>query len=115
MNTLRKVGVLSAAAFLLASMAAAGSVSVELREKVAFNGTTLPAGKYKITWTGDRDLQVKISSDGKVVAESPGRLEERKVRAEADAVVSRKDASGAQVLSEIRLGGKKNVLVFPAS
>lgn len=113
-----RVGVFSAAALLLvAGMAAAGSksVSVELREEISFNGTTLKAGKYKVSWTGDSELQVKVTSEGKVVAESRGRLEERKVRAEADAVVSRQDASGALVLSEIRLGGKKSVLVFPAS
>ena len=118
MNVFRRAGVLSAAAVLSAAgvaWAGSKSLNVELREKASLNGTTLPAGKYKIAWTGDGELQVKVSSGGRVVAESRGRLEERKVSSEADAVVSRRDASGALVISEIRLGGKKSVVVLPAS
>jgi len=109
-------------AFALAaavSPAAAGSRhsgSMELLEKATLNGKELPAGEYKVTWTGDGgDVKVTVLNGHTVMAEGRGRLEERKMRSDADQAVSRRDGSGAMTLTELHFAGKKEVLIFSAS
>jgi hypothetical protein len=102
-----------------ASPAMAGSKhsgSIELLEKATLNGKELPAGEYKVTWDGDGgDVKVTVSSGHTVVAEARGRLEESKVRSDANQAVSKRDGSGAMVLTELHFAGKKEVLIFSVS
>ena len=88
------------------------SLNVDLTEETSLAGTKLAAGKYKISWTaGEAETQVKVTQGRKVVATGKAKRVERPQASPDDQVVSRKDASGAFALSEIRLRGEKSVLV----
>jgi hypothetical protein len=92
------------------------SLSVDLKDDTSVGGTRVPAGRYKIAWTASgAQAEVKIAQGKKVVATAKGTLVERDRPAPDDEVVSRKDASGAFALSEVRLRGEKSVLVLGAS
>jgi hypothetical protein len=89
---------------------------MELLGKATLNGKELPAGVYKVTWDGDGgDVKVTVLNGHKVIAEGRGRLEERKVRSDANESVARRDGSGAMVLTELHFAGKKEVLILSAS
>ena len=89
------------------------SLNVELRDETSLSGTKLPAGKYKIRWSnGEAQTEVTIEQGRKVVATAKGKRVDRPRPSVDDEVVSRKDASGAYALSEIRLRGEKSVIVL---
>jgi hypothetical protein len=116
----RKIAVLSAVlATGLAPLALASgrqSVTVDINVATSLGGTKIPAGKYKIAWTASgAEAEVKVEQGKKVVATSKGKLVERDRPAPDDEVVSRKDATGAFALAEVRLRGDKSVLVLGAS
>lgn len=92
------------------------SVSVDLKDATSLGGTKIPAGKYKIAWTSNgAEAEVKVEQGKKVVATTKAKLVERDRPAPDDEVVSRKDATGAFALAEVRLRGEKSVLVLGAS
>lgn len=104
---------LAVAASVAAAATKAQSKRVEILDSTSWNGKQLPAGEYKIVWQEDgTDLKVAVMSGRLVIAEGRGRIEEREAKAQTDAVVSRRNGSGAMALAELRLGGKKEVLVF---
>lgn len=73
-------------------------------------------GTYKLSWTtGAAETEVKVTQGRKVVATGKARRVEQSRPAADDAVVSRKDASGAFALAEIRLRGERATLVLGAS
>lgn len=91
------------------------SVSVELFSPASLNGTEIPAGNYKVSWTGEGN-QVQVTFAGKKVrAEAKGTLVERDSKAQASSVVSRKNGNGVPTIAEVRLGGEKRVLVIAGS
>lgn len=108
------VSVVLAAVAGVALAASRQSMSFELKEKTSLGGTEISPGRYKLTWTGDTDVQVEVVKGGKVVAAGKGRLVERERKSTDDAVVSRRHGSG-MVLSEVHFGGKKSVLVLSES
>jgi hypothetical protein len=118
MKLVRSCLILSVVGFLAAAGTAfAGakqSLSFELFEPSSLGGKELSPGHYKVTWTGESDVKVDVLRGGKVVASAKGKFVERSTKAVEDAVVSRRDGSG-MVLSEVRLGGRKSVLVLSAS
>jgi len=92
------------------------SLTVDLKDDTSLGGTKIPAGKYKIAWTASgTQAEVQIAQGKKVVATTKARIVERERPADDDAVVSRKDATGAFALSEVRLRGEKSTLVLGAS
>jgi hypothetical protein len=100
----------------LAIAAGRASVTVDLKDDTSLAGTKIPAGKYKITWTASgTQAEVAVAQGKKIVATTKGKLVERDRPATDDEVVSRKDATGAFVLAEVRLRGEKSVLVLGAS
>ena len=116
----RRLAVLAAVlGFGLAPLAMASgrqSVTVDLKDDTSLGGTKIPAGKYKITWTASgAQAEVKVAQGKRVVATTKGKLVEQARPAADDQVVSRKDASGAFALSEVRLRGEKSVLLLGAS
>lgn len=116
----RRIAVLAAVLSLgLAPLALASSrqsVTVDLKDATSLGGTKIPAGKYKIAWTASGALaEVKVEQGKKVVATTKAKLVERARPAPDDEVVSRKDATGAFALAEVRLRGEKSVLVLGAS
>jgi hypothetical protein len=120
MGMTRRIGWLSALAFAatatLATAANKQSVNVELFQKTTWNGKELAAGPYTISWQGEpTDLKVLVLRGSRVVAEGQGRFEEREARASNDAVVSRRDGSGAYVLSAVQFAKKNTVLVLAGS
>lgn len=94
----------------VAAAASRSSMSFDLKEKASLGGTEIAPGHYKITWTGDTDVQVEVLRGGKVVAAGKGKLVERDRKSADDPVVSRRHGS-EMVLSEVRFGGKKSVIV----
>ena len=106
--------VLSAAG--LAAAEPTKSVRLKVLDDTSVNGKPVTAGDYKISWTeSNSEAQVTFAKDGKVVAEAHAKIEERSAASENDAIVSGKDGSGASALLEIRLKGKKSVLVLSHS
>jgi hypothetical protein len=100
----------------LAAAAGRQSVTVDLKDDTSLEGTRIPAGKYKISWTtSGAQAEVQVAQGKKVVATTKGKLIEQARPASDDQVVSRKDASGAFALAEVRLRGLKSVLVLGAS
>ncbi len=92
------------------------SAKLELFEPTSLNGTELAAGTYRLSWTGSgTDVAVTVTKEGKVVAETRGKLVEMGHKAQDDAVVTKKDTAGHAKLEEVRFGGKKSELVFSAS
>jgi hypothetical protein len=118
----RFFSVLAAAAMLVAGGAAwsaaasSHSVGVTLAEATTVSGTVLPAGHYRFSWMGDgNQVNVIIKKDDNVVARTEARLEQRSQRAPSEEVITRTVKSGAQVLEQVRLGGKTTTLVFSAN
>jgi hypothetical protein len=98
--------------------AAAGSHSLDTRLSHAtlVNGTTIPAGDYRFSWTGDTPkVEVTIKQDGRVVASVPAKVEDRGKAARQDEIITRTSKSGTPTLEELRLRGQTEVLVFAAS
>ncbi len=117
---MRKVVWISAFVFAAATgIALAGtkqSAKIDIPDKASFAGKTLPAGNYTIRWQGDpSNVDVTFMKGHQLMAEGHGRLETSKIKYRDDAVVTRKDASGAPVLTEIELGGRKLDLVLQHS
>ncbi|HSD30208.1 MAG TPA: hypothetical protein VLL75_23105 [Vicinamibacteria bacterium] len=89
------------------------SLEVDLQDETSLGGTKVPAGKYKISWAGNEgETEVKVMRGRELVATGRGKLVERPQASPDDQVVSRKDATGAFVLSEIHVRGEKRVLVL---
>jgi hypothetical protein len=92
------------------------SMDVSILSDTSLNGTTIPAGRYKIAWTEQSsETDVSVSKNGKVVAQAHAKIVELKAPAFDDSIVSRRDAKGTESLVEIRFRGKKNALVISES
>lgn len=77
-----------------------GSSNIRIDSPVKVGTVELPAGYYKLTWTGTGDNAQVILKQGKVSATAPVRVVEQKRN--SDALVTRSD-NGARVLTEIQL------------
>ena len=99
----------------LAMAAGRQSLNVDLKADTSIAGTKIPAGRYKISWTTGPQAEVKVAQGKKVVVTTQGKLVEQARPADDDQVVSRKDATGAFAIAEVRLRGEKSVLVLGAS
>jgi len=87
--------------------AAGGSGKIRLDSPVKVGTTELPAGDYKVTWTGSgANTQVTLTQ-GKTTATAPAQLVE--VQRKNDAV-STKNENGARVLTEIQFRNQTLVL-----
>jgi hypothetical protein len=91
------------------------SIHVSLLSDTSLNGTPIPAGRYEISWTeSNSEADVTLKSGGKVVAQGHAKVVEEKDASSSDTIVSRQDSKGTIGLAEIRLKGKKG-LVLSAS
>ncbi|HXB54538.1 MAG TPA: hypothetical protein VN461_07120 [Vicinamibacteria bacterium] len=109
-------GLVPAVTLCLATLAVGASsrqsVTVELPEATALNGTQLSAGTYTISWMGEGpEVAVTVKKSGKVVAETRGKLVDIGRKAEEDAVVVRTDGGGSKTLTKVQFGGRKSALV----
>jgi hypothetical protein len=91
-------------------------MNVSILSDTSLNGTAIPAGNYKITWTEDNAAaSVTLTRNGKVVAEAKGKVVEAKSPAAYSAIVSRKDGKGVDSIAEIQQQGTKTILVLSES
>jgi len=120
MNQLKRVALIGAALVAsTAGLALAGTkqaTDVTILEKTTLNGKELTPGPYKITWDGDTgDVKVSVMKGREVVAEGQARWEERNAAPENGGVVTHRNGSGESAIKEIRMAGKKSVLVLAGS
>jgi len=119
--TLKRVALFGVAVLAgSAAIALAGTkqeTDVKILEKTSWNGKELTPGAYKIAWEGDSgDVKVSVMRGRDVVAQGQGRWEERSTPASDGGILARRDSgSGSMVLSEVRMAGKKSVLVLAGS
>jgi len=89
-----------------------GSGKIRFDSAVKVGSAELPAGDYKVTWTGSGDNTQVTLKQGKTTATATAQLLE--VRRNADAV-STKSENGSRVLTEIQFRDKTLVLREPSS
>ena len=84
-----------------------GSGKVTLDGAVKVGSTQLPAGEYKVTWTGSGDNAQVTLKQGKTTATTTAQVLE--VRRNQDAFAT-KNENGARVLTEIQFHDRTLVL-----
>ncbi len=94
-------------AFAITAFAADGSGKIHLDNSVKVGSTELPAGDYKVTWTGSGDNAQVTLKQGKTSATTTARLVD--VRRNSDGVGT-KTENGSAVLTEIQFKEKTLVL-----
>jgi hypothetical protein len=108
---------LPALVFLLALPAMASdrsSVTVTLDRAALVNGKQIPAGDYRVTFqreTGETPVTFTNEKNDEMI-KTTGTIVDRKDKSEYNALLTEKEANGKNVVKEIRLRGKKEVLVF---
>ncbi|HXX29064.1 MAG TPA: hypothetical protein VEI99_11365 [Terriglobales bacterium] len=105
------LGLLLATSAFAASDANKGSLTT--MTDVTVNGKVIPAGEYSLRWEGTGpNVQLNILKGKKVVATTSARRVDVEKSADSDAAVVRGNEDGSRTLSEVRLAGKKYVLVL---
>jgi len=84
---------------IAAFAAEGGSGKVSLDSAVKVGSTELPAGEYKVTWTGSGDNAQVTLKQGKTTATAPAQVVEVRRKSEAFAT---KNENGSRVLTEIQ-------------
>lgn len=92
---------------ITAFAAEGGSGKVHLDSAVKVGSVELPAGEYKVTWSGSGDNAQVTLKQGKTVATTTAQVME--VRRNNDAFAT-KNENGARVLTEIQFRDKTLVL-----
>ena len=103
LSVLTVVSLMTIAAFA----ADAGSGTVRLDSSVKVGSTDLPAGSYKVTWTGSGDNAEITLKQGKYVVTTPAQVVDAKHSKNAFAT---KSENGARVLTEIQFKDQTLVL-----
>jgi hypothetical protein len=104
------IGVLAAG---MSTAAAKNSRQLDILYPVVLNGTTLEGGNYQINWVAHSPEATVTFKQGKhVVATVEGKLEDRDRKFERNAVIYNTDSQGKRTISEIRLGGTNQAIVF---
>jgi hypothetical protein len=94
--------------FSLAALAAdAGSGSVRLTSAVKVGSTELPAGNYKVTWTGTGNNAEVTLKQGKYSVTAPAQVVDAKHSQDAYAT---KAENGSRILTEIQFRDKTLLL-----
>jgi YD repeat-containing protein len=108
---MRRFAALIVLSILIAATAFAadrGSGKILLDSAVKVGATELPAGEYKVTWTGSGTATAVTLTQGKTKVTTPAQLVE--VSRKSDAV-STKSENGARVLTEIQFRNQTLVLL----
>ena len=109
------ISILTVALLLATSIAtsAKNSHTVTLPRDAVLSGTTLPAGHYVVEWEAQSpETTVEFMLGKRVVLSTHGRFEDRGKKYESSMVVYSATAEGTMTISEIRLAGSSQVLVF---
>ena len=116
---MRIAGVVGAVVLCAAVAAVAGSkqsMKVELLSPATLSGKEIPAGSYKVAWTGDSaNVKVTFLSGKKVVGEATGKFIERSSKAREDGLVSINNGGSRPTISEIRFAGESRALSLAGS
>jgi hypothetical protein len=111
MNVSRSLLGLAGVSLLLAGGAFAGAVSkgsLRLYENVTIQGRQIPAGDYRLEWTGSGpDVQVTILNGKETVATVPSRLIPVATKGGSDGYATSKQQDGSLSVTEIFFSGKK--------
>jgi len=90
-----------------------GTMKWTFDNPVQIGGKQVDAGSYLLRWKADgAAAQISVELKGKPVAETTAKVTERQNKADSDSVAIGKNAQGADMVKEIRLGGKKTVFVL---
>ncbi len=109
----RFLGIAMLAALIAAPAFAANSQTVTIPETVNVGSTQLPAGDYKVTWTGSGpNVQVTFAQDKKTFATVEANAVEQKNDQKG---VTTNDQGGVSVLKSIQLSKVSLVLVGATS
>jgi hypothetical protein len=103
--------ILSTMISIAAFAADGGSGKVLLNTAVKVGSTELPAGEYKVTWTGTGDNAQVTLKQGRTTASAPAQVVE--IHRNSDAFAT-KNENGLRVLTEIQFHDATLVL-HPAS
>ena len=93
--------------FSIAAFAGANSGTIKLTDTVKVGATELPAGDYKVTWTGTGDNAQVTLKQGKYEASTTAQVVDQKRPQDA---VATKSENGARVLTQIQFRDKTLVL-----
>jgi hypothetical protein len=86
---------------------------LELEKPATVAGHQLAPGEYKLTWDGNGpNVELMISSSGKLVATVPAQLIELQQSERNNAYEAHTNDDGSQTLTSIEFGGKKYALLF---
>jgi hypothetical protein len=95
------------------AFAAKNSADLKFGKTIKVGSTQVPAGNYKISWTGtDSDAKLTISQSGKAVATVPARIETHK---NGYVGLNTQNINGVEVLQTIQLDNLNLVLTSPIS
>jgi hypothetical protein len=87
--------------------------SIKLYRPATISGHQLAAGEYKLTWDGTgSNVELMISSDGKLVATLPAHLIELSQPEPNSGYEAHPNDDGSQSLTKIEFAGKKYALAF---
>ncbi len=93
--------------------AAGNSCQVSVPFAANIKGTNLAAGQYNLSWQGaNPGLTVTVAKGKNVVATVQGKMEARNDKYPRNMVVFRAQPDGSQAVSEVRVGGTNQAIVF---
>jgi hypothetical protein len=104
--------VLLLASLSLPAFAAKNSKSLTFASDVKVGSTKIPAGDYKISWTGsDANAQLAITKDGKSIATVPAKLQPAN---NGSVSLGTRTIDGVKILESIQLD-KLNIVLKSAT
>ena len=93
--------------FSIAAFAGSNSGTIKLTDNVKVGTTELPAGSYKVTWTGTGDNAQVTLKQGKYEATTTAQIVDQKRSQDG---VATKSENGSRVLTQIQFRDKTLVL-----
>jgi hypothetical protein len=110
--TLHSIALLIAIVLLAPFALAANQQDFSLFQPATLSGKLLQAGNYEVSWTGSApNVELKVSSDGKVLTTSPAQLVPVDRPYPRGSVLLVRNPDGSMAVSEFRFGGKKYRIV----
>jgi hypothetical protein len=89
------------------------SVTLTISLPASVGGVQVAAGEYQVSWVSHSpEATVEFAKKGKVIATAEGKLVNRDVKYPRHMVVYRTNADGSYTITEIRLRGKRQAIVF---
>lgn len=109
------IATLVLAALVAASVSAfaKGSRTVNLSLPAHVGGTQIAAGEYQVNWeVHSSTVTVAFKKGSKVMATASGKLVDRDVKYDRNALVFGTNPDGSNTITEIRLAGMKQAIVL---